>query len=223
MAPVYNTIPQADDEPLVQTKAAPTSIKKLIFTAAAASFVLGACAATVVAPKSAIGTYQFAAGSNGGCPPAGSTTEEDCKAAGCTWAPGVYPADVSTTGGVCVPTPGALQKCGPQHQCSADGCTCYSGNAPCSQAGLTCPVISCPNGSCDQTNAVATSGDITCSNLCGNQPVRRVQQFFTKSFLGNDAAVLARSSGEEPTPPRHRAGAASMAWRSTRRFSTNAP
>ena len=104
MAPVYNTIPQADDEPLVQTKAAPTSIKKLIFTAAAASFVLGACAATVVAPKSAIGTYQFAAGSNGGCPPAGSTTEEDCKAAGCTWAPGVYPADVTTNGGICVPT-----------------------------------------------------------------------------------------------------------------------
>ena len=164
MAPVYNTIPQADDEPLVQTKAAPTSIKKLIFTAAAASFVLGACAATVVAAKSAIGTYQFAAGSNGGCPPAGSTTEEDCKAAGCTWAPGVYPADVSTTGGVCVPTPGALEKCGPQHQCSADGCTCRSGNAPCSQAGLVCPVISCPNGSCDQTNAVATSGDVTCSN-----------------------------------------------------------
>ena len=105
MAPVYNTIPQADDEPLVQTKAAPTSIKKLIFTAAAASFVLGACAATVVAPKSAIGTYQFAAGSNGGCPPAGSTTEEDCKAAGCTWAPGVYPADVTTNGGICIPTP----------------------------------------------------------------------------------------------------------------------
>ena len=44
-------------------------------------------------------------GSNGGCPPAGSTTEEDCKAAGCTWAPGVYPADVSTNGGICIPTP----------------------------------------------------------------------------------------------------------------------
>ena len=36
--------------------------------------------------------------------------------------------------------------------------------------------------------------------LCGNQPVRRVhRQFFTKSFLGDDAAVLARSSGEEPS------------------------
>ena len=33
--------------------------------------------------------------------------------------------------------------------------------------------------------------------LCGNQPVRRV--------LGDDAAVLARSSGEEPASPRHRA------------------
>ena len=47
-------------------------------------------------------------------------------------------------------------------------------------------------------------------------------QFFTKSFLGDDAAVLAPSSGEEPASPRHRAGVASMAWRTTRRFSTNA-
>ena len=38
-------------------------------------------------------------------------------------------------------------------------------------------------------------------DLCGNQPVRRVH-----------AAVLARSSGEEPASPRHRAGVASMAW-----------
>ena len=43
------------------------------------------------------------------------------------------------------------------------------------------------------------------------------------SDFGDDAAVLARSSGEEPASPRHRAGVASMAWRSTRRFSTNAP
>jgi len=49
------------------------------------------------------------------------------------------------------------------------------------------------------------------------------RQFITKSFLGNDAAVMARSSGEEPASPRHRAGVASMAWRTTRRFSTNAP
>ena len=52
-------------------------------------------------------------------------------------------------------------------------------------------------------------------HLCGNQPVRRVQ-FFTKSFLGDDAADLARASGEEPASPRHRAGVASMAWRTTR-------
>ena len=54
-------------------------------------------------------------------------------------------------------------------------------------------------------------------DLCGNQPVRRVhRQFFINSFLGDDAAVLARSSGEEPASPRHRAGVASMAWRTTR-------
>jgi hypothetical protein len=44
---------------------------------------------------------------------------------------------------------------------------------------------------------------------------------YTKSFLGNDVAVLARSSGEEPASPRHRAGIASMASRTTRRL--NAP
>ena len=41
------------------------------------------------------------------------------------------------------------------------------------------------------------------------------RQFFTKSFLGDDAAALARSSGEEPASPRHRAGVASMACRVT--------
>ena len=49
-----------------------------------------------------------------------------------------------------------------------------------------------------------------------NQCVGCTRQFFTKSFLGDDAAVLARSSGEEFTPPRRRAGVASMAWRTTR-------
>ena len=48
-------------------------------------------------------------------------------------------------------------------------------------------------------------------------------QFFIKSFLGDDAAVPAQSSGGESAPPRYRAGVASMAWRTTRRFSTNAP
>ena len=56
-----------------------------------------------------------------------------------------------------------------------------------------------------------------------NQCVGCTRQFFTKSFLGAGAAVLARSSGEERAPPRYRASVASMAWRPTRRFSTNAP
>ena len=43
-----------------------------------------------------------------------------------------------------------------------------------------------------------------------NQCVGCTRQFFTKSFLGDDAAVLAPSSGEEPAPPRHRAGIVSM-------------
>ena len=49
-----------------------------------------------------------------------------------------------------------------------------------------------------------------------NQCVGCTRQFFTKSFLGDDAADLARSSGEEPVSPRHRAGVASMAWRTMR-------
>ena len=56
-----------------------------------------------------------------------------------------------------------------------------------------------------------------------NQCVGCTRQFFTKSFLGNDVAALAPSSGEEPASPRHRAGIASMALRSMRRFSANAP
>ena len=56
-----------------------------------------------------------------------------------------------------------------------------------------------------------------------NQCFGCTRQFFTKSPRGDGASVLARSSGEEPASPRHRAGVASMAWRTTRRFSTNAP
>ena len=56
-----------------------------------------------------------------------------------------------------------------------------------------------------------------------NQCVGCTRQFFTKSFLGDDVAALAPSSSEEPASPRHRAGVASMAWRTTRRFRTNAP
>jgi hypothetical protein len=56
-----------------------------------------------------------------------------------------------------------------------------------------------------------------------NQCVGCTRQFFTKSFLGDDAAILARSSGEAPASPRHRADIMKMARRTTRRFSTNAP
>ena len=56
-----------------------------------------------------------------------------------------------------------------------------------------------------------------------NQCVGCTRQFFAKPLLGDGAAVLARSNGEERAPPRYRAGVASMAWRTTRRFSTNVP
>ena len=49
-----------------------------------------------------------------------------------------------------------------------------------------------------------------------NQCVGCTRQYFTKSFCGDDAAVLAQSSSEEPASPRHRAGVASMTWRSSR-------
>ena len=57
--------------------------------------------------------------------------------------------------------------------------------------------------------AGAMSTVVDCVEI--NQCVGCTRQFFTKSFLGDDAAVLARSSGEEPASPRHRAGVASMA------------
>ena len=50
---------------------------------------------------------------------------------------------------------------------------------------------------------------VTCVEI--NQCVGCTRKFFTKSFLDDDAAVLARSSGEEPASPRHRADVASMA------------
>jgi len=68
-----------------------------------------------------------------------------------------------------------------------------------------------PCGAAMPCEACMTPGGPACGlELCGNQPVR-------------DAAVLAPWSGEEPASPRHRAGVASMAWGTTRRFSTNAP
>ena len=44
-----------------------------------------------------------------------------------------------------------------------------------------------------------------------NQCVGCTRQFFTKSFLGDDEAVVVPSSSDEPASPRHRAGVASMA------------
>jgi hypothetical protein len=55
---------------------------------------------------------------------------------------------------------------------------------------------------------------LTCVGI--NQCVGCTRQFFIKSDLGDDAAVLAPSGGEEPAPSRYRAGVASMAWRTTR-------
>ena len=52
---------------------------------------------------------------------------------------------------------------------------------------------------------------------------RAVWKSTSASGARDDVAALAPSSGEEPTSPRHRAGGASMAWRSTRRFTTTAP
>ena len=49
-----------------------------------------------------------------------------------------------------------------------------------------------------------------------NQCVGCTRLFFTKSCLGDDVAALVPSSGEDPASPRHRAGVASMAWRTTR-------
>ena len=55
-----------------------------------------------------------------------------------------------------------------------------------------------------------------------NQCVGCTRQFFTESVPGDDVAALVPSTGEEPASPRHRAGVASMAWRSTLLF-RNAP
>ena len=66
-------------------------------------------------------------------------------------------------------------------------------------------------------------GEETCTGLADvvlvcveiNQCVGCSRKFFIKSFLGDDAAVPAPSSGEGPTSLRHRAGVASMACRAT--------
>ena len=43
---------------------------------------------------------------------------------------------------------------------------------------------------------------VTCVEI--NQCVGCTRKFFTKSFLDDDVAAPAQSSGEEPAPPRHR-------------------
>ena len=59
--------------------------------------------------------------------------------------------------------------------------------------------------------------------LCGNQPVRRAHPAILPQVISRRRRVLAWSIGEEPLSPRRRAGVASMAWRTTRRCSANAP
>ena len=54
------------------------------------------------------------------------------------------------------------------------------------------------------------------SRLLNCQPMRVSTCVEINQCVGfSDAAVLARSSGEERAPARHRAGVASMAWRTT--------
>ena len=58
---------------------------------------------------------------------------------------------------------------------------------------------------------------------CVETSASGARQFFTKSFLGDGVAALAPSSGGEPASPRHRAGVASMAWRTDDATIQNAP
>ena len=63
------------------------------------------------------------------------------------------------------------------------------------------PIRSILSRSCCDHLGSQSRPSAVASDLCGNQPVCRVH----KSFLGDNAAVLAPSTGEEPTSPRHRA------------------
>ena len=51
--------------------------------------------------------------------------------------------------------------------------------------------------SCGSANRGSDVLSVQSAYLCGNQPVRRVHQFFTNSFLGDDAVVLAHVDGVE--------------------------
>ena len=57
--------------------------------------------------------------------------------------------------------------------------------------------------------AVENKAGTNVKSVWKSTSVSGARQFFTKSFRGDDAAVLARSSGEEPASSRHRAGVAS--------------
>ena len=63
----------------------------------------------------------------------------------------------------------------------------------------------------------------TLSDAVGLDNVKQVHNCVEINQCVGDAAVLAPSSGEELASRRHRAGVASMAWRTTRWFSTSAP
>ena len=75
---------------------------------------------------------------------------------------------------------------------------------------------------CDFASAKLASTDVGAEYAKLVEPVWKPtsasvhRRFFTKSFLGDDVAALAPSSGEETASPRHRAGVASMAWRRMR-------
>ena len=92
-------------------------------------------------------------------------------------------------------------------KCSNECMDTWLGDGTCDQS---CNVSACEydRGDCDGVvEAVATCVEINSS----------LSHFWATTW------PLAPSSGEDPTLPRHRADAASMAWRSTRRFRTNAP
>ena len=85
----------------------------------------------------------------------------------------------------------------------APACVALASSALCVAAGASHSLVLLEDG--DAMGCVEINRCVGCT-----------RQFFTNSFLGDDAAVLARSSGEELASPRHRAGVASMAWRTMR-------
>ena len=97
-------------------------------------------------------------------------------------------------------------------KCSDECMDTWLGDGTCD---ASCNVSACEydRGDCD---GVAEA--VTADHKYGSFAV-----WESTSASGDDAAVLIRSSGEELAPPRRRAGVASMAWRSTRRFSATAP